>query len=373
MSSDRPAADRPQSIDDLAASLRDADAAEAVVAIAGAGSKASWGGAGPEPDRVVHTTGLRGVVEHARGDLVVTALAGTPLAEVQLALAPTRQWLPLDPPEPGATLGGIVATAASGPHRFRYGTPRDLLIGVTVVLADGTVARSGGKVVKNVAGYDLGRLFTGSYGTLGVVASCTFKLQPVAPVQRVVSLSADRPGEVASALARSTTTPVAAEWDGERVRVLVASSPAGADAMAAELAGALGGTVAEEVPSGFGARPWTRGDVALKLTHRLSALDAVVDVVRAAAPAARLSAHVGSGVVWAGVPASTVEAGQLVATLRAETAAYDGSVVVVDAPAEVKQHLDVWGPVRGLDVMRRIKERFDPAGRLNPGRFVGGI
>jgi glycolate oxidase FAD binding subunit len=365
--------DHPVTVDALAEALREADQAEATVALAGAGSKAGWGGRGATPDRIVHTTGLTGVVEHARGDLVVTALAGTPLADVQEALAHTGQWLPLDPPEPSATLGGIVATAASGPHRFRFGTPRDLLIGVTVVLADGTVARSGGKVVKNVAGYDLGRLFSGSFGTLGVVASCTFKLQPVAPERRVVSVPADRPGAVATALARSTTTPVAAEWDGDHAHVLVESSPAAADAMAAELAADLGGAVADRVPAGFGARPWREGDVALKLTHRLSALDAVVDTVRAAVPAARLSAHVGSGVVWAAVPADPESAADLVTTLRAQTAAYDGSVVVVDAPVEVKERVDVWGPVRGLDVMRRIKERFDPAGRLNAGRFVGGI
>ena len=365
--------DRPETVAALAEALRDADRADAVVAIAGAGSKAGWGGRGASPDRVVRTTGLTGVVEHARGDLVVTALAGTPLADVQQALAPTGQWLPLDPPEPTATLGGVVATAASGPHRVRYGTPRDLLIGVTVVLADGTVAKSGGKVVKNVAGYDLGRLLTGSFGTLGVVASCTFKLQPVAPERRVVSVSVDRPGVVAAALARSTTTPVAAEWDGDRAHVLVESSPAAADAMAAELAADLGGIVADRVPDGFGARPWQEGDVALKLTPRLSALDAVVDAVRATSPAARLSAHVGSGVVWAGVRADPETAADLVTTLRAQTAAYDGSVVVVDAPDDVKDGVDVWGPVRGLEVMRRIKERFDPAGRLNAGRFVGGI
>jgi glycolate oxidase FAD binding subunit len=365
--------ERPDTIEALSGILRDADAAAQVVTIRGAGSKATWGGASVTADLEVDTTALRGVVEHARGDLVVTALAGTSLLELQETLAPTGQWLPLDPPETTATLGGIVSTAASGPHRYRFGTPRDLLIGITVVLADGTTAKSGGKVVKNVAGYDLGRLFTGAYGTLGVVASCTFKLHPVAAARRVVSLPVERPGDVAAALARSTTTPVAAEWDGTMAHVLIESSPAAAEAMAGSLVADLGGTVGDQLPEGFGARPWTPGEIALKVTHRLSAIDVVVDALRRAAPEARLSAHVGSGVVWAGVRAAPDDAKALVETLRGDTASYGGSVVVVDAPVTVKQQVDVWGPVSGLDVMRRIKERFDPAGRLNPGRFVGGI
>jgi glycolate oxidase FAD binding subunit len=173
MSSDRRSVSaQPESVEEVAEVLRAADSAGHVVGIRAGGSKATWGGAAATADVELDLAGLRGVVEHARGDLVVTALAGTPLVELQESLAPAGQWLPLDPPETSATLGGIVATATSGPHRYRFGTPRDLLIGITVVLADGTTAKSGGKVVKNVAGYDLGRLFTGSYGTLGAVVSC---------------------------------------------------------------------------------------------------------------------------------------------------------------------------------------------------------
>lgn len=365
--------ERPATLDALAETLRATASDGQSVAIRGAGSKATWGGAGRRTDIELDVTGLRGIVEHARGDLVVTAWAGTSLLELQQELAGSGQWLPLDPPEPTATLGGIVATAASGPHRYRFGTPRDLLLGVTVVLADGAVAKSGGKVVKNVAGYDLGRLFTGSYGTLGVVASCTVKLHPVAPARRVVTVDTDRPGDVATVLARSTTTPVAAEWDGTRAHVVVESSPAAADAMATSLATDLGGDIGEALPADFGFRPWSDGDVALKVTHRLSTLDGVADTIRRLAPGARLSAHVGSGVVWAGLSADPTTAAGLVDSLRAETTSYGGAVVVVDAPVEVKQGLDVWGPAQGLDVMRRLKERFDPAGRLNPGRFVGGI
>src|SRR6185312_9164621 len=109
------------------------------------------------------------------------------LADVQRTVATAGQWLALDPPEPGATVGGVVATAASGPRRLRYGSPRDLLIGITIVLANGTVARSGGKVVKNVAGYDLGKLFAGSAGTLGLITEVTFRLHPLPAARAFVA------------------------------------------------------------------------------------------------------------------------------------------------------------------------------------------
>ena len=367
---------QPGTITELAQLLRDTATTHPVVTVRGGGSKAGWGALGAEPDLVIDMTGMAGVVEHARGDLVATLEAGARLTDVQHGFAAAGQWLPLDPPEHGATIGGIVAAGASGPHRLRYGTPRDLVIGVTVVLSDGTVAKSGGKVVKNVAGYDLGRLFAGSFGTLGVIARCTVKLQPLPAARRVVSVAATEPGAVATALARTTVSPAAAEWDGAHVYVVVEGSPDAADAMAAELVEALSGRlVGDHLPAAFGARPWAPGEVAVKVTHRLSALDQVVMAVRRHLGAARLSAHVGSGVVWAGwpTPADPTDAGSAIDALRAAVAAYDGSVVVVDAPLGVKQAVDVWGPVRGAPVMHRMKERFDPDRRLNPGRFVDGI
>ncbi|HEU5034139.1 MAG TPA: FAD-binding oxidoreductase [Mycobacteriales bacterium] len=360
-------------MDELAELVRGSSGDGATVRPRGAGSKWTWGAVAPEPDLVVDLSDLDAVVEHAVGDLVLTVHAGARLRDVQQLTSAAGQRLALDPPEADATIGGIVATAASGPRRLRFGTPRDLLLGVTVVLADGTVARSGGKVVKNVAGYDLGKLFAGSFGTLGVIATCTFRLHPAAAARRVVTVEADDPSELARALAGSTVTPTAVEWDGQAVHVLVESSAAAADAQAAavrDLAG--GGTVTDVLPDGFGARPWRSGEVALKLTHRLSALQPVLATVRRLLPSATLAAQVGSGVVWAGC-AATHEVPAAVEELRAALAPYDGSAVVVDAPAEVKQRLDVWGPVRGLPVMRRIKEQFDPDGRMSPGVFVGGI
>jgi glycolate oxidase FAD binding subunit len=373
MSSDSATVIAPESIAEIADAMRAAEAADAHVSIRGAGSKQGWGAAGRETSVVVDTTRLARVVEHAVGDLVLTVEAGARLAAVQEQLAAHGQRIALDPPEPGATVGGIVATAASGPMRFRHGPPRDQLIGITVVLADGTTAKSGGKVVKNVAGYDLGKLFTGSFGTLGVIASVTLKLQPIPPAQRVVSVPADRPGVVWAAIARSTAVPTAVEWDGENVHVLVEGVPAAVEAIAASLARVLGTTtVAESLPPNFGARPWRAGEMAVKVTHPLSALDVAVSVVRRELPGARLAAHVGSGVVLAGWrPADPAAAKAALDALRAACAR--GGVVVVDAPFEIKRAVHVWGPVAASDLMHRVKDQFDPDHRLNPGRFVDGI
>ena len=358
-------------ITELADAMRAAEADGARVSIRGGGSKQGWGAAGSETTITIDTTGVDRIVEHATGDLVLTVEAGARLADVQRELATQGQRIALDPPEPGATVGGVVATAASGPMRLRYGPPRDQLIGITVVLADGTVAKSGGKVVKNVAGYDLGKLFTGSFGTLGVIASVTLKLQPVPQAQRVVSVATDEPGSVWTAVVRSTAVPTAVEWDGESVHVLLEGADAAVESIASSLADALATTtVVDTLPPGFGARPWRAGETAIKVTHRLSALDATVSAVRRELPGARLSAHVGSGVVWAGWRApDPAAAASAVAALRSAC----GSVVVVDAPLEVKHAVDVWGPVAATDLMHRVKDQFDPDHRINPGRFVDGI
>jgi len=152
---------QPLNLADLANVMRAAATAGDAVGVSGGGTKINQGAVPTALDVLVSTASMNRIVEHAAGDLVVTAQAGVPLAELQDHVAGSRQWLALDPPEVGATVGGVVSAAASGPRRLLYGTPRDLLIGVTVVLADGTIAKSGGKVVKSVAGYELGKLFTG--------------------------------------------------------------------------------------------------------------------------------------------------------------------------------------------------------------------
>jgi len=173
---------------------------------------------------------------------------------------------------------------------------------------------------------------------------------------------------------RSPLEPVAIEWDDVQLHVVFESVEAAVDAQSAALVSLAGsGDVSEALPPDLGARPWQPGDVAVKVTHRLSALSAVLDDVRRHLPGCRVTAHAGSGVVHAGVSAGAIDVAPTVERLRADIAAYGGSVVVVDAPDDIKSSLDVWGPVRGLDVMLRVKDQFDRDGRMSPGRFVGGI
>jgi glycolate oxidase FAD binding subunit len=360
----------PASIEELSRVLTDAAARGLIVGVHGGGSKAGWPAPGMPVDLTIDTRALDQIVEHAAGDLVVTAQAGVTLAALQQHVAPAAQWLALDPPEAHATLGGVVATAASGPRRLLYGTPRDLLIGITIVLADGTIAHSGGKVVKNVAGYDLGKLFTGSFGTLGVIAQCTFRLHPMAPVRRVVTACPDDPADSARRVFATGAVPSALEWDGAMLTAVFESVESAATEQATDVATAIAGDISDVVPAGFGERPWQDGDIGLKVTHRLGAIREVLGVVASRLPGSRVRAHVGSGVIWVGTddgPLGDLE------PLREAVAPYDGGVVVVAAPAEVKRHVDVWGPARGIEVMRRIKDQFDPDGRMAPGSFVGGI
>jgi glycolate oxidase FAD binding subunit len=315
---------------------------------------------------MISTSNMTRVLEHAAGDLVVTAQAGVPLTALQDQVAAAGQWLALDPPEVGATVGGVVAAAASGPRRLLFGTPRDLLIGITVVLADGTVAKSGGKVVKNVAGYDLGKLFTGSFGTLGVIAECTFRLHPLPVARRVVTSAVEDPAIAARKALATGAVPCAIEWDGRALVTVIESIEAACVAQAADIAAAIGGEVSDQLPVNFGQRP--RSPVLLKVTHRLGALREALSAVLSRLPDAPITAHAASGVVWAGADDLTT-----LESLRSRIAELDGGVVVVRAPAAMKAGVDVWGPARGIDVMRRIKDQFDPDGRMSPGRFVGGI
>lgn len=359
----------PGSVAELSGLLR-GTGGQAVVA-KGAGTKLGWGRPPERLDLLVELAGLDAMLDYNPGDLVVSAAAGVPLRRLQAEVGGHGQQLALDPVEPGATLGGIVAANASGPRRHRYGTVRDLLIGVTVVLADGTVARAGGTVVKNVAGYDLGKLYTGSFGTLGVVAETTWRLHPLPPARRVVVFPvAD--GGLVQRLLHSPLTPTAIELiDGQLVVVFESIEPS--VAAQAEQAAALGddATLADELPDGFGARAWSAGMVGCTLSVVVSAFDVVLAAVRRLAPEVRLGGRAGLGVLELGL--SDPDPGLLTA-LRAAVASYDGTLVVREAPASLKAAVDVWGPVGdALPLMRRVKERFDPGRRLAPGRFVGGI
>jgi glycolate oxidase FAD binding subunit len=400
---------RPRSVEEASQVLRAAADDGLAVAFAGGGSKLGLGNPPERVDLMVLTGGLDQVLEHAAGDLVVRAQAGVRLADLQAALAPAGQWLALDPPEPRATVGGVVAADASGPRRLRYGTVRDLIIGVTVVLADGTVAKAGGKVVKNVAGYDLAKLFCGSLGTLGMVAEVIFRLHPLPEAAAVVTLGVEGPTQAGEALRRlrgSALEPSAVEltvdewgWPGRLTLVFEGIAP-GVEAQAAAAAELLGrvGEAAVAGPGGteaalsqLGARPFEKAEYALKATFPPAELAGVLeDLVGgrqrwgSGPGGGPITGHAATGVLWVAsaaregdLPADRPAFSWAVAAIREareRLAARGGSLVVVKAPPELKRAVDAWGPPGdALGLMRRVKERFDPDHRLGPGRFVGGI
>jgi len=415
----------PQSTAEAATLLAAAARLGLTVVPRGSGSRLDWGGRPASCDLIVDTGRLDQVVEHAAGDLVVTVQAGVRLDQLATVLASAGQRLALDPPPaPGSaagTVGGVIATGAAGPLRYRYGTPRDLLIGMTVVRADGTIARSGGKVVKNVAGYDLGKLFAGSCGTLGLITEATFRLHPLPEKSSWISAAwADAAPAAAAvqAIAASPLTPAAIElgWPSAAAPITVSVLLEGDEASVGERAGRLedlltrgaaavterhgpaqadadrgpAGDVAAADPSRVARPPSAdRGPAGtlVRVAFWAGQLEAVLGSIRSAAAANGLDPAIGgsaaAGVLDVVLPedASAGAAAGFVSAVRASVQAAGadrlppaaGSAVVVCAPPAVRQAVDMWGPVPSLPLMRAVKQQFDPDHRMAPGRFAGGI
>ncbi|MEE6257889.1 FAD-binding oxidoreductase [Plantactinospora sonchi] len=395
----------PETTAQVAAVLTAAAERGLTVVARGSGSKLDWGAPPTSLDLIVDTRRLTGVVEHAAGDLIVVVRAGTPLAELRQVLAPAGQQLALDDPLPGSTVGGAVSVNTSGPRRMGYGTIRDLLIGVTLVRADGVVAHAGGKVVKNVAGYDLGKLVTGAYGTLGLITECAFRLHPVPAAQAYVRCrvplagagGADLVGRLVTAVRAAQLVPDALEVDVPvagpvELVVLLGGTTAGvtgrAEATRRLLAAAAGSgdrgdgveiVVDTAPPQWWSGYPWSAGGTGLKLTGVLSGVPDLLGAARSVAERydvpIRVRGSAGTGVLYAGLPAGADpdRVARVVEELRGAAGAAGGHAVVLTAPDRVRDRVDLWGPVDGLDLMRRVKARFDPEARLAPGRFVGGI
>ena len=385
----------------------------------GSGTTVSWGVPPRRLDLVIDTLRLDRVIEHAAGDLVVRAQAGVTMRQLAGVLATARQQLALDEPAGPAhggqadspTVGGLVARGSAGPRRLRYGTPRDLLIGITVIRPDGTVTKSGGKVVKNVAGYDLGKLYAGSHGTLGLITEAIFRLHPLPAATAFVTAGYADPAAAAqgvAAAAGSELAPVAIEIDRPardglvRVAVLLEGDPAGVSERASLMRGVLGAGTAtlDAAPPWWGAAPGATGagspgreaGTVIRVGFWAAALPGVLHAVDAAGRAARLDPAVAgsaaAGTLHAAVPGSAAPdavAGFL-AALRDRLArdlepGFAGgagpparaSAVVVRAPAPVRDLVDMWGPVPALGLMRALKDQFDPEHLMAPGRFAGGI
>jgi glycolate oxidase FAD binding subunit len=362
--------------DATAARLQEAAAGGKRVRFRGGGTKLGWGAPVPKPDVEIETGDLGQIVEHNVGDLTAVVQAGVRLADLGAALAAEKQMLAIDPPLlDGATVGGTLATADSGPLRHRYGAPRDLVLGMTVALSDGALARSGGKVIKNVAGYDLPKLFTGSFGTLGMILEVAVRLHPLPPLTVTAVGESDDPDRVAAAAAALTHSAIEAQcldvrWDGGRGAVLVQLAGAEAAGQAEEAVALLAseGTEARAVEDD--AALWDeqreRQRSPAGIVVRVSGLQTqLADQIAAAERlGGSLVARAAHGVAW-----TRLASADAVDELRRALA--PSPCVVLDG-----DHPDPWGieaAAPAVDLMRRVKERFDPARACSPGVFVGGI
>jgi glycolate oxidase FAD binding subunit len=403
----------PASTEEAGAVLRAAAELGLAIVPRGDGTRLDWGAPPTRCDLVVETRLLDKVLEHAAGDLVVRVQAGVRLADLAEVLSRAGQRLALDPPAgasgadgaaagavSGGTAGGLVATGVAGPLRLRFGLPRDLLIGITMVRADGTIAKAGGKVVKNVAGYDIGKLLAGSYGTLGLITEATFRLHPKPPAVAYVSATcsdAASAADVSLSAAASPLAPAAVELDWPRsgapvsVAILIEGDPEGVAERAARMRALLTstGVVASEDPPPWWGRSAAAADggTVLRIAFWAGQLADVLTAIREAARRAGLDPVIsGSGAAGvlhaalaADAPAEAVA--QLVTSLRAEpdrdpagaAVGPRASAIVLHAPPAVRDAVEMWGPLPSGALMRSIKDQFDPEHRMAPGRFAGGI
>ena len=394
----------------------------------GGGTAASVGLPSARAGLVLGLRRLNRLVEHEPGDLTVTVEAGTTVGELQAALRGRGQWLSLDPADAErATIGGVLATNASGPRRHLYGTARDLLIGVTVVTAEGAIVKGGGKVVKNVAGYDLPKLFVGSYGTLAVIVEATFKLRPRPDDERLMCVGFDRlkdAGAAVRALMASDLIPSAVELlDGTAAfggggtggalgpgPTLAGAAPApptpgavlvvGFDGLGEQvewqcaeltrLTAQLGG----HHPRALASEVWPRlalgARAAFPVATAVMAFGVlptqVAELMEQGASAARArglgtawAAHAGVGAVSAALatghePSEPAPIAAILAEWREIARAGGGHATLEWAPLAVKSQVPVWDdPGAAGRIMQRIKAELDPKNVLNPGRFVAGI
>jgi len=371
---------RPPGIDEVAAALAAATSHGWAVVPRGSGGGLDWGPAPHRCDVLLDLTGLDGVLEHVAGDLVVTARAGMTVAALQQAVGTpaARQRLMVDAHgRPSATLGGLVATAAAGPRRHGYGTPRDLLLGARFVLADGTVARTGGRVVKNVAGYDLCKLLVGSRGTLAVVVEVTLKLHPDPAHHALVVVdgvsAAALPGLV-TAIRRAPAVVTAAQalWPERQLVLRVEGSREATIAEAGALARELGGRVLTEA---LGARCWSR-----LLRRPWERPGAVVGVAvppgRAGELAERLGELEGSASLSAGLGVGTVRVADDPAALdrlRGAVEQIGGWCRAYRVSPGGFERVATRPEPGVLRLMANLRGQLDPSGTLSPGRLGWGL
>jgi glycolate dehydrogenase FAD-binding subunit len=369
----------------------------------GAGTSQGLGNPPRRLDVILELSRLAAVREYVPEDMVATVEAGVSLDALAAHLAPHRQMLALDPPGGGSrSVGGVLATHASGPLRFRYGTGRDLLLGARFVQADGTLTWGGAKVVKSVTGYDVPKLLVGSLGTLGVLVEATVRLHPVPPASRSWQLGFPAPDAAAGFLAALLDSPIQPDRavlvdaaglrrvglsvDPLAVLLSISSVPEAVDAQGQTLERLAAEHRGRSTP--LAESTWPRLGLALNGPTLLRAAgeprrllhwtgEAQAAATRAGAGISVL-AQPGHGVLQASFAPSQDPARiarDLVLPLRRALEAEGGSLVIERGPVDLKSQCDVWGDIRPeiLAITRRIKTEFDPYGLLSPGRFVGGL
>jgi glycolate oxidase FAD binding subunit len=388
----------PQDQAKLAAVMTRAHEQKWRVLTCGHRSKLGWGNPAADIDIVISTQWLNRVIDHAVGDLTVTVEAGIPFAALQTRLAAENQILALDPAYPDhATIGGIIATQDAGPLRHRYGGVRDMLLGVTFVRADGQITKAGGRVVKNVAGYDLMKLLTGSLGTLGIMTQMTLRLYP-RPEQGATVLFCGNVSDIEKTtrdLINSTLTPTAVEiltpqfltaYDlgGELgLAVRFQGLPESVEAQCRLIAQppAMRSTLQQAEQDiafwqTFQSQFWAGASLICKVGVLPAKSILVLQQMKASAQQQGVELqgcfHAGSGLGLLRIEGNI--APQLIEALRTQCQQEQGFLTVLKAPLDLKQQIDVWG-YRGnaLVSMQKIKAQFDPLALLNPGRFVSGL
>jgi glycolate oxidase FAD binding subunit len=364
-------------LDELASTVRAHGEAGRTLLPRGGGTKLAWGAGDAGTDAELDMRPLNAILEHNEGDFTAILEAGVPLSEAQAAFAAAGQMLAIDPPlgaGDSATVGGVMAAADSGPLRHRYGTLRDLVVGTTVVLSDGTIARSGGKVIKNVAGYDLGKLFHGSFGTLGAIARVAVRLHPKPASTASVVGASDDPERLATAARALAALPLEADcldvaWSEGSGRVLVRFGGTAAEEQAVAARERIGLDDVEVVGDDDALWAEQRGrqrspdGIVVKVAGRQTDLPAVL---RAAGTAGgTVVSRAALGVSWVALPADGDVAALRQALAPRHCTVLDGAGRVADP----WPHPDPGAVV----VMERLKARFDPVRVFRPGAFVGGI
>ncbi|MGB7285041.1 MAG: FAD-binding oxidoreductase [Candidatus Acidiferrum sp.] len=376
----------------LAAVLRLANDAGLAVIPRGGGTKLSWGNPPQRADLILSTARLDKIIEHVWADLTVSVEAGCTIQKLQSALAQHGQRLAFDPLWPGqATIGGTLSTNDSGSLRLRFGPLRDLIIGVTIALPDGTLASSGGKVVKNVAGYDLPKLVTGALGTLGVITRAVFRVHPVPQHTKTLSVLAGTLEEmqrlilaVQDSKLAHTAVQARVQRDAEpALDILFEGTQAGIAAQEAHFREIAGASAVSEAPApvwNASQELWDSADSSARAVAEITALPAAI--ARTMEIVQRIGAShethwkltmQATGIGWLLLEASPEGLHASLSELRREVESNGGSLAVLHTPANMPP-IESWGqPGDALPLMRAVKKQFDPRNTLNPGRFVGGL